>query len=115
VEDLNLLSNPDPDRPLGVVVVLEPAGLVVVVLEPAGLVVVVVVPVLELEQPAARTATVVSNARPAAMRFGLKLVPSLIMLILRLVGSPTAGEGTMPERPLPGGRWKYGGMLAHLG
>jgi hypothetical protein len=111
---LNWLSNPDPDRPLDAVVVveLEPFGVVVVVeVEGAAVVVVlelggavVVVPVLEPEQPAARTATVVSNARPAAMRFGLKLVPSLIMLILRLVGSPTLAEGTMPERPLPGGR-----------
>jgi hypothetical protein len=93
--DWNFESRLDPDSPPEVVVVVElgatvvvvavvelEAAAVVCVVEPAGVVVVVVL-VLELLQPAATIATVVANASPAAMRFQLRLVVSLITWILR--------------------------------
>ena len=117
--DWNFESRLDPDSPPEVVVVVElgatvvvvavvelEAAAVVCVVEPAGVVVVVVL-VLELLQPAATIATVVANARvPAAMRFGLRLVVSLITWILRPVGSPTTAERSVPLRQLPGDRPK---------
>jgi hypothetical protein len=108
--DWNFESKLDPDEPDDVVVVAVLFATVVVVLFATVVVVVfatvvvvelaavvVVVPVLELLQPAARSAATVANAKPAAMRLGLEFLASLIMWILRPLWSPATADGKVPQ------------------